>query len=118
MFRSVLKPLEFISSSKKDLSSFPDPVKQDMGYALFQAQQGQRARSVKTLTGFGSGGVVEIVEDHDGETYRCIYTTKLQKAVYVLHAFQKKSKSGIAMPRHDTDLLRIRLNDAKRLDQT
>jgi phage-related protein len=111
-----LKRLAFVGSSKKDLSGFPGPVKQDMGHALFEAQQGQRAPSVKTLKGFGGAGVVEIVEDHDGNAYRCIYTTKLRKAVYVLHALQKKSRSGIATPKHDMDLVHSRLIDALRQD--
>lgn len=66
----------FVGSSKKDLSAFPEAVKQEVGHALFVAQQGGRAPSVKTLQGFGDGGVVEIVEDYDGDTYRCVYTTK------------------------------------------
>ena len=64
---SALKPLFFMGSSKEDLSGFPDPVKQDIGHALFVAQEGGRAPSVKTLQGFGGGSVVEIVEDHDGD---------------------------------------------------
>lgn len=73
-----LKPVEFIGSSKRDVSGFPDPVKQDIGHALFVAQQGSRAPNAKTLQGFGGGSVVEIVEDHDGDTYRCVYTTRLK----------------------------------------
>lgn len=113
----ALKPLEFIGGSKKDLSTFPDPVKQDMGYALFEAQQGNRAPSVKTLQGFGGGGVVEIVEDHDGETYRCVYTTRLKAAVYVLHVFQKKSRHGSQTPKHEMSLVNVRLKEAERQDR-
>jgi phage-related protein len=105
----MLKPLKFVSHSKKDLSDFPDPVKQDIGHALFIAQEGGRAASVKTLQGFGGGSIVEIVEDHDGDTYRCVYTTKLSDVIVVLHAFQKKSKLGIATPKHEMELVAKRL---------
>jgi len=113
---ALLKPVEFIGSSKKDLSGFPDPVKQDIGHALFVAQQGSRAPNVKTLRGFG-GGVVEIVEDHDGDTYRCVYTTRQTRAIYVLHAFQKKSKRGRRTPKHEIDLVLVRLKEAEERDQ-
>ncbi len=95
----MIKPLKFVGDSKKDLSSFPEPVKQDMGHALFIAQEGGRSPTVKTLQGFGGGSVVEIVEDHDGDTYRCVYTTKVGDVVVVLHAFQKKSKRGSETPK-------------------
>lgn len=112
-----LRPLEFIGGSKRDLSGFPDPVKQDIGHALFVAQQGSRAPSVKTLQGFAGGSVVEIIEDHDGDSYRCVYTTRLKRAIYVLHAFQKKSKRGRRTPRHEIDLVRARLKEAEGRDQ-
>ncbi len=115
--KGLLKPVEFLGSSKKDLSGFPDPVKQDMGHALFAAQQGSRAPNVKTLQGFGGGVVVEIVEDHDGDTYRCVYTTKLTRAIYVLHAFQKKSKRGRRTPKHAIDLVQARLKEAEDRDR-
>jgi phage-related protein len=108
----ALKPVKFVGGSKEDLSRFPDAVKQDVGHSLFVAQEGGRAPNVKTLTGFGGGSVVEIVEDHDGDTYRCVYTTKIKEAIYVLHAFQKKSKRGSETPRHDIELIRRRLRDA------
>ena len=85
----MLKPLKFVGSSKRDLSEFPEPVKQDIGHALFLAQQGGRDRNVKTLSGFQGGSVVEIVEDHDGDTFRCVYTTRLTDVVVVLHAFRE-----------------------------
>lgn len=109
---STLKSLKFVGSSKQELSDFPDPVKQDMGHSLFLAQQGSRDRNVKTLSGFHGGGVVEVVEDFDGDTFRCVYTTKLADVVVVLHAFQKKSKQGIATPKHEMDLIQNRLRDA------
>jgi phage-related protein len=108
----MLRPLKFVGNSKKELSVFPDDVKQDMGHALFLAQEGGRAASVKTLQGFGGGSVVEIVEDHDGDTYRCVYTTKLSDVVVVLHAFQKKSKQGSQTPKHEMALINSRLRSA------
>jgi len=115
--KALLKPVEFIGTSKKDLSGFPDPVKQDIGHALFVAQQGNRAPNAKTLQGFGGGTVVEIVEDHDGDTYRCVYTTRLKRAIYVLHAFQKKSKRGRRTPKHELDLVQARLKEAEDRDR-
>jgi phage-related protein len=112
-----LRPIEFIGSSKKDLSGFPAPVKQDIGHALFVAQQGGRAPNTKTLQGFGGGSVVEILEDHEGDTYRCVYTTRLKQAIYVLHAFQKKSKRGRRTPKHEIDLVQARLKEAEDRDR-
>lgn len=108
----MLKPLKFVANGKQELSDFPDKVKEDMGHSLYLAQQGSRDRNVKTLKGFQGGSVVEIVEDHDGDTFRCVYTTKLSDVVVVLHAFQKKSKQGIATPKHEMDLIQNRLRDA------
>lgn len=115
--QSPLRRLEFVGSSRKDLSDFPEAVKGEVGYALYRAQLGERAPSIKTLSGFGGGGVVEIVEDHDGDTYRCVYTVKLKTAVYVLHAFKKKSKRGSETPKHDMELIRSRLRDAESEDR-
>lgn len=108
----MIRPLKFIGSSKRDLSSFPDEVKQDVGHALFTAQEGGRAAGVKTLQGFGGGSVVEIVEDYDGDTFRCVYTTKINDVIVVLHAFQKKSKRGSETPKHEIDLIHTRLRAA------
>jgi phage-related protein len=115
--RQPLRGLEFVGSSRKDLGDFPDEVRVEVGYALYRAQLGERAPSVKTLSGFGGGGVVEIVENDDGDTYRCVYTVKLKSAVYVLHAFKKKSKRGSETPKHDIDLIRSRLREAEAEDQ-
>lgn len=112
-----LRLLEFIGSSRKDLVAFPDEARQDVGHALFLAQKGERAPAAKVLKGFGGGGVVEIVEDHDGDTYRCVYTVRLEHAVYVLHAFKKKSKRGAETPKHDMDLIRSRLKEAEAQDR-
>lgn len=84
-----------------------------MGYALYQAQAGRKAHSAKPLAGFGGAGVLEIVEDHQTDTYRAVYTVKFSDLVYVLHAFQKKSKKGIATPKPDIDLIRRRLKIAE-----
>jgi phage-related protein len=105
----MLRSLRFVASSKRDLSAFPDDVKQDIGHALFVAQEGGRAASVKTLQGFGGASIVEIVEDHDGDTFRCVYTTKVNEVIVVLHAFQKKSKRGSETPKHEIDLIHARL---------
>ena len=112
-----LRSLEFIGSSRKDLIAFPDEARQEVGHALFLAQQGERAPGAKVLRGFGGGGVVEIVEDHDGDTYRCVYTVRLEHAVYVLHAVKKKPKRGAETPKHDMDLIWSRLRDAEAQDR-
>lgn len=108
----MLKPLKFVGGSKKDLSAFPDEVRQEIGHALFVAQQGGQAPNVKTLQGFGGGSVVELVEDFDGDAYRCVYTTKVKDVIVVLHAFQKKSKRGGETPKHDIELVQSRLREA------
>lgn len=109
----MLKPLLWIGSSKADLKRFPDRVQDRMGFAIYQAQVGHRHRDAKPLRGFGSG-LLEIVVRHDGDTYRAAYTVRFEKAVYVLHAFQKKAKRGIATPRKELDLVRRRLRAAER----
>ena len=109
------QPLIWIGSSQRDFRDFPDEVKSEMGYGLFQAQLGGRHRSAKTLSGFGGAGVVEIIDDLRGDTYRTVYTVRFALAIYVLHAFQKKSKKGIATPQADTNLIKRRLRDAEQL---
>ena len=109
----TLKPLDFIGSSRENLREFPDEVKQDIGYALFEAQKGQKSDAAKPLKGFGGAGVLEIIERFDGDTYRAVYTVKFQKVVYVLHCFQKKSKSGVKTPQQEIDLIRRRLRAAE-----
>lgn len=106
-----------MGTSRDDFRAFPDDVKSEMGYALFLAQGGGRHRKAKPLKGFGGAGVVEVVGDHRGDTFRTVYTVRLRGAVYVLHAFQKKSKSGIATPRADLDAIRRRLADAEALSR-
>lgn len=108
-----LKPCLFIASSRDDLQGFPDVVRQDIGHALYEAQCGFEPLHVKALKGFGSRGVLEVVEDHDGDTYRAVYTVRFASAIYVLHAFQKKSKKGIATPKQDVELIKRRLKVAE-----
>ena len=91
------------------MREFPGEVCQSMGFALWQAQLGRKHRDAKVLKGFGGAGVLEVVEDHDGNTYRAVYTVKFAGAVYVLHAFQKKSKKGIKTPPAEMDVIRQRL---------
>jgi phage-related protein len=88
-------------------------VRREIGYALSFAQKGDKHPTAKPLKGFRSAGVLEIVEDHNGDTYRAVYTVRFAKAVYVLHVFQKKSKSSIKTPRHEIDLIHARLNQAR-----
>ena len=107
------KPVRWVGSSKEDVSGFPKEVRQRVGGALWEAQIGGKAAYTKPLRGFGSAGVLEIVDDFDGDTFRAVYTIRFAKAVYVLHAFQKKSKRGIATPRAELDLIGQRLKRAR-----
>ena len=104
----IIKPVAWIGSSYKDFRAFPDPVQDAMGYALYWAQAGDLHASAKPLKGFGGASVIEIVEDHSTDG-----------VVYVLHAFQKKAKTGRKTPAQEIDLVRRRLRvadeDYKRL---
>jgi phage-related protein len=106
------KPLFWVGSSKKDLMALPLPVRKFFGHALDFAQRGDQHDAAKPLKGFGGAGVVEIVEDDAGGTYRAVYTVRFAEAVFVLHCFQKKSKTGIATPKQDMDIVRARLKVA------
>ena len=108
-----IKPLRWVGASKKDLLAMPDDVIDVFGFALHLAQAGKKHDQAKPLKGFGGAGVLEVVEDHLGDTYRAVYTVKIADAVYVLHCFQKKSKQGIETPKHDFDLIRERLKAAQ-----
>lgn len=108
------KPCVFLGDSLRRLRSFPPEVRARIGYALYQAQAGREALAVKALKGFGGRGVLEVVEDNDGNAYRTVYTLRFARAVYVLHAFQKKSTRGIATPKREVDLIKRRLQDAER----
>jgi phage-related protein len=110
-----LKPVVWVGSSREDLREFPDPVQDHLGYALYLAQRGGKHRDTKPLTGFGGAGVVEIIQDYRGNTFRAVYTLRYRGAVYVLHTFQKKSKTGRETPRRDKELIEQRLREAERI---
>ena len=109
------KPVIWVGSSRKDLRGFPGPVQDHIGYALYAAQQGGKHRDAKALTGFGGAGVVEIIKDHRGDAFRAVYTLRHAEAVYLLHAFQKKSKTGRETPRRDMELIAQRLREAEQI---
>ena len=108
-------PLEWIGSSHKDLMALPAGVRRFFGYALSLAQAGDQHDAAKVLKGFGSAGVLEVVEHDVGGTFRAVYTVKFEEAVFVLHCFQKRSKSGIATPKEDMAIIRARLKVAESL---
>ena len=108
-----LKPVVWIGSSRSDLASFPEDVKDSIGYAIYIAQRGGKHADAKPLRGFGGAGVLEIVEDHAGNTYRAVYTVRLAGRIYVLHVFQKKSKAGIKTPKPEIELIKSRLKRAE-----
>jgi len=107
------KPLFWIASSKDDLDDFPPDVQDVMGYALDLAQHGKKHPGAKPLKGHKGAGVLEVVDDYDGDTYRAVYTVRFEGAVYVLHAFQKKAKKGIATPKAELRKIEARLRRAE-----
>ena len=107
--------LVWIGSSKKDLVALPTDVRKFFGHALDFAQRGGRHDATKVIKGFGGAGVLEVVADDSGGTYRAVYTVKFKDAVFVLHCFQKKSKHGAATPKEDLDIIRARLKVAEML---
>jgi phage-related protein len=110
-----VRPLYWVGSSKKDLLKLPGRVVDVFGYGLYLAQAGGKHDQAKPLKGFGSAGVLEVVEDWEGNTYRAVYTVRLAGCVFVLHAFQKKSKRGVSTPSKDMALIRERLKVAEQL---
>jgi len=108
-----MKPVHWVGSSREDLRDFPTEVRRDIGFALRTAQNGAKHPSAKPLQGFGGASVLEIVENHDGDTYRAVYTVRFAEAIYVLHTFKKKSKSGIKTPRKEIVLIEARLKRAE-----
>ncbi len=110
-----LKPVVWVGSSRRDLRAFPEIVQDHMGYALYIAQRGGKHRNTKTLRGFGGAGVVEVVTDFRGDTFRAVYTLRYAGAVYVLHAFQKKSATGRETSLRDLDLIKQRLREAEKI---
>lgn len=112
MSLSPEKPLVWMGSSKRDLSTLPVVVRRFFGHALDTAQRGEQHGAAKILTGFGGAGVLEIIKDDTGGTYRAIYTVQFAEAVFVLHVFQKKSKRGIETPKTEMAIIRQRLKAA------
>jgi len=107
------KPVEWIGSSRGDLRAFPQEVRRVMGQALDDAQLGTEHPAAKALKGFGGRSVLEIVDDFDGDTFRAVYTVRFAEVVYVLHAFQKKSKKGIATPQREIQVIKAQLQRAE-----
>lgn len=107
------KILVWAGSSLKDFRSFPDEIRPNIGFNLRFAQNGETGEDAKTLKGFGSADVKEIVSNTAKETYRTVYTVEFEKAVYVLHCFQKKSHQGIKTDKGDIDLIKQRLKVAE-----
>jgi phage-related protein len=113
MIERDVKPVEWVGSSYEDFVSLPKPVPHAMGYALYLAQTGRTHQSARPLRGFGGAGVLELIEDDRQGTYRAVYTVKFEHAIYVLHAFQKKSRRGIATPHEEMETVRRRLKVAE-----
>ena len=113
MTSQARKPLKWMGSSKRDLDAMPEEVKDVFGHAIDLAQAGGKHQDAKAMGGFGSAGVLEVVEDHRSDTYRAVYTIKLSGWIYVLHCFQKKSRSSIKTPKEDIALITARLKAAK-----
>ena len=107
------KHVLWVGSSKKDLMAMPDEVKSAFGFALYLAQQGKKHQNAKPLKGFSGAGVLEVIEDNLGDTFRAVYTVKIVESIYVLHCFQKKSKRGIETPKQEIDRIRDRLKMAQ-----
>ena len=108
-----MKELYWIGSSQDDIRRFPQTVKQAAGYALYLAQEGDKHPDAKPLKGFSGAGTLEVVIDKQGDTYRAVYTVSFKDMVYVLHAFQKKSKRGIATPKQEIEQIKNRLQQAR-----
>lgn len=107
------KPVQWMGSSRDDLRAFPDEVRRVMGVAINDAQNGEEHPSVKALKGFGGRSVLEVIDDFDGDTYRAVYTVRFAGVVYVLHCFQKKAKKARETPKHDIEVVKIRLKAAE-----
>ena len=110
-----MKAISWIGSSYRDLCEMPEEVRRCFGFALYLAQSGGKHPDAKPLRGFHGAGVLEVVEDHDGDTFRAVYTVRLADTVYVLQVFQKKSKRGIAIPAKDIETIKARLKIAEEL---
>ncbi len=113
-----LKPIRWVGAAKADLHAFPDAVRKAVGAALTSAQLGGKHPSAKPLKGFGGAGVLEIVDDFDGNTYRVVYSVRSAGVLYVHNAFQKKSRKGIETPKRDIELIKLRLRFAEEDHET
>jgi phage-related protein len=113
---SPLKPVVWVGDSLRALKAFPAAVQEEVGYALFLAQCGEKHESAKPLKGLGAG-VLEIVSDHRGDTFRAVYTVRIGAQVFVLHAFQKKSKRGVATPQAEIEMIKRRLKRAVEISE-
>lgn len=113
MISQPRKPLKWVGSSKRDLDAMPGDVQDIFGHAIDLAQAGGKHQDAKSMSGFGSASVLEVIEDYRGDTFRAVYTVKFAGWVYVLHCFQKKSKTGIRTPKADMDLINARLKAAE-----
>lgn len=107
------KPLYFVGGAQDDLREMPRDVRIVVGVALYDAQRGEKATNAKPLKGFKGSGVLEVIANHDGDTFRAVYTVRLKGVVYVLHCFKKKSKKGIATPKAEIELINKRLKLAQ-----
>jgi phage-related protein len=109
------RPVVWLGSPRREIRAFPRPVRREIGVALYAAQHGEIDPAAKRMKGFRGTSVVEIVSNHRGDTWRAVYTVRFADAVYVLHAFQKKSKRGIATPKQEIESIRSRLAEAELL---
>lgn len=111
-----MRPLRFVGNSLEVLRQLPEEIKKEIGFALERVQRGKTPENAKPLKGIAPG-VLEIVSDFKGDTFRAVYTVKFPKAIYVLHVFQKKSKRGIATPKHEIDLVKRRLGQVRQVSK-
>jgi phage-related protein len=107
------KPALWVGSSRDDFRAFPDEVRRVMGFAINDAQNGDEHPRSKALRGFGGRSVLEVIDDEDGNTYRAVYTVRFAGVIYVIHAFQKKSKEGVETPKRDMEIIKARLKLAE-----
>ena len=112
----LLRKVIWLGDSLKNLKEFPEEVKDGIGYALHKTQGGETSRNAKPLKGL-KPAVMEIVSDYDTNTYRAVYTTKIDEVMYILHCFQKKSKKGIKTPKQEIDLIKQRLREAETISK-
>jgi phage-related protein len=111
----TIRTVRWVGDARERLQEFPAQVRKDIGHALYLAQTGQTPPSAKPMRGIESG-VFEIVDDYDSDTYRAVYTVKMGRSLYILHAFMKKSKRGIRTPKREIDLIRRRLRRAREME--